>query len=288
MSEETQDTGIDQAEAEALAEIAAGYEGKARVEETPAAAETVTETTETEVPAAPSIEDELKALKEKVATLKDAPNADSAVVRKMYGEIGNINRTLQQLQPKAQETAPPADEVDAAIAAAEEVAKEWPELAGPQVAALKALKSALGNKTPTPAFDPNAVTELVDTRVAKERVALHTELLDGLAPDWRQTVGIPDEQGNIPQTPYRSWLATQPQEYQDRMQASNNAFEIKASIEKFAAATTASAKTTQQKQNRLAGAVVSRNTAAPVPSVLPDEAGFEVGYKRADKQLRRI
>lgn len=284
MSEEVQAEEVVQDDAQALASAMAGY-NKARGEEPPAEAvppqqpeevpaieEIPSEDPPAEEPQEPSVAEELAALKAKVSALKDS-HADAATVRRMHGEIGNINRTLQQLQ---QPQAPAKDDLAAALASAEAVAAEYPELAGPLVNAIKALSAKPADQA-QPQEDIHA---LVEKRVTEERKATHKALLTALVPGWDKIVGTPDERGVVPKTEYRDWLATKPVEYQRQISASDNALEVKASIEAFKAET----QERQRKQNKLAAAVVSKGTTQPAgPSVIPDEEGFARGYKKAKR-----
>src|SRR3990167_4610327 len=120
----TDEVQTEEQERQELASVMAGY-NQARGDEPPAVVEQPStvqdapaiepqETPEkvepaAELPTVTTLADELKALKAKVAASANDPDT----VRKMHGEIGNINRTLQQLQAKP--AAPVEDDLTAAI-----------------------------------------------------------------------------------------------------------------------------------------------------------------------------
>ena len=138
MSDVDAPVSVDQdSQAEQAAELEqaqAGYARKTRGEQPPVTHEESTDKAPTEFAddasgesnggatpeageAVVKVEDELKALKAKVSELASG----SAEQRKMYGEIGNINRTLKQLQT-AKAAPADSDELAAAIKKAEELA----------------------------------------------------------------------------------------------------------------------------------------------------------------------
>lgn len=292
MTEEVVGQEVVQDDAEALASAMAGY-NKTRGDEPPVvedpvqpdgtAEEAVVTTGEEQPPAGNeiSVAEELKALKEKVAALKDS-HGDPDAVRKMYGEIGNINRTLQQMQQPTKVDPPPAkDDLAAVLAEVEGLAAEdqFPELAGPIAKALKLISASKGEAKAPQIEEVNA---LVEDRVSKLTRETHVALLDGISPGWEETIGLPNKDGEIPNTKYRAWLATKPAEYQSRINDSVNALEIKRSIDAF----TTETQDKEKKQNKLASAVVSKGTTqAAAPSITPDEQGAFIGYNRAKKRF---
>ncbi len=65
-------------------------------------------------------------------------------------------------------------------------------------------------------------------------VAYQMEALEDIHPTWREIVGAPDSEGKINQdNPFRKWLATQPAEYQAKINAANSAVVISRAIDKF-------------------------------------------------------
>lgn len=266
-----------QTEEQALASVLAGY-NQARGDEPPAqveqpstvqdepAIEDPQETPEKaepaeELPTVTTLADELKALKAKVAASTNDPDT----VRKMHGEIGNINRTLQQLQAKP---APVDDELTAAIAEAEKVAEEYPELAGPLV---KALKTSMARGQ-----QPVDIDERVTNAVAKIREAEAMEALQEEHPDY---ITLRD----TPTPEYKAWLAGKTPEFQDRFLSTWNPAVVSRGLTEFKD----SLKARERKQNRLASAVVPQSTTQKAePSAISDEEALYRGYNSGPK--RRI
>lgn len=281
MSEQVIEATQVQEEAEQLAEMMAGY-NKARGDEPPA---TVEPTTQVEQPeahvaddvdlqpepqAAPeltitSLADELKALKAKVA---ESSNSDPAAVRKLHGEIGNINRTLKALQnPPKGEEAPADDELAAALKSAEEAADEYPEVVGPLVKVLKASIARQGQSK------PEDIDERVTTAVSRIRESDAREALAEEHPDFETVRDTPE---------YKAWLNSKPPEFQVRFNTTWNPAVVARGLTEFKE----SLKKREQKQNRLAAAVTPQSAQQrATSSVLPDEKGFEIGYNRSRKRL---
>ena len=309
-----------QAEAQALAEAKAGYEGRARAAaasaapapaqpaasdvQQPAAGEPLAETgtsSSAAAPAAPeqrepdpqaepakptpaeaALKQQLEDLKAQVQELK-ASGADAATVRKMHGEIGDINRTLKQFAAVKAAEAPADDELAAALKSAEAVADEYPDIAGPIVKAIKALQA----RAPAPAVapepaqpdpqqqpeptqaSPSAEEERDEHGYTKEQRRAIAEL-DELHPD-RFEIKASSE--------YQAWFANwMTPEYRAKVNSSWNPAVV---AEPFTAFKVYRA-SLQRKKDRLDAAATPQGTPqSSTPSTLPDEAGFERGYKRA-------
>lgn len=285
MSVQEIDKPVEMTEAEELAAAQAGYGKKAaRGDEPPAdesnaqqqqveqPAETPTETPAENTPAAEpeptvtSLADELRALKARVAA---APASDPDV-RRLHGEIGNINRTLQAMQKSAKaEDAPVDDELTAAIKSAEAAAEEYPEVVGPLV---KALKASIARQ-PAAQAKPEDIDERVTTAVSKARETDAIEALKEEHPDFETVRETPE---------YKTWLASKPPEFQTRFNTTWNPAVVARGLSEFKD----SLKKQESKQNRLAAAVTPRGVPQKAgPSTLPDDAGFSVGYNKGRKRL---
>lgn len=290
MTDSVTEQSESQTEAEELAAAMAGYNKDARGEQPPADTgaeppqeeEEQTQVTDEESqestpepesesdpqPSAAELAEELKALKAKVYSA----SGDAETVRKLHGEIGNINRTLKELQTqsKKQDEAPVEDELTAAIAAAEEAAEDFPEMAGPIVKALKALRS---NKPAKAEAEPVNVDERVQTLVSALREQEAKEALVEEHPDYQE---VREKQE------FKDWLAAKTPEYQTKVQTTWNPAVVSRALTEFKD----SLKVRQKKQERLAAAVVTPGSSQQAkPSALPDEQGFFVGYSKGPKRL---
>lgn len=291
-------------EAQAIQEALAGYEGKARaqapaepeeksVEAAPlpdsateeSASDTDPEPEEANPPAEPAAPDtsalahQLEDLKAQVKALAER-NADAETVRKMHGEIGNINRTLKQLKALEKADAPAEDEMVAALKDAEAVAAEYEEIAGPMVRAIKALQARL----PAPVVEqeeqqpaeeqgeePDVVTRAEAARLAEQaRQEAAIEALNELHPD-RLTVKESPE--------FKKWFATwKTPEYRSKVTTSWNPAVVAEPFTAFKAWQQAQ----QRKQERLDAAATPQGSATrATPTTLPDEEGARIGYERA-------
>lgn len=262
-----------QTEADELASMMAGY-NKTRGDEPPVepVAEPSTEQegqAQAEVP--PVIEeqptvsvndlaDELKALKSKVASSAGEPEA----IRKLHGEIGNINRTLKQLQTPA--SAPDSDDLSAALKDAEAVAAEYPDLAGPLV---KVLKASIAAKAVTEAPDISAaVTAAVTERKRLDDI----EALTDEHPDYRDIYASQE---------FKTWLSTKPAAYQDKLNNTWNPAIASKGLSEFKDAR----KAQERNKKRLEAAVAPQGMQQRAqPSTLPDDAGFTAGYSKHRKR----
>ncbi len=173
----------------------------------------------------------------------------------LAGNNGKLNAAIQKLQQETQKG-------DAVVVTDDDVAEigaAFPELAGMTKAALNKVLGRLNTRGTGPAQTPDEYVALAKKAasevVSSERVNIHKEILDGMNPGWSKVIGVPGEDGIVPDTEYRKWLAAQPAEYQSKINESNNAFEIGSSIKAFNDAKEASAKKQQQNKQRLANAV---------------------------------
>ncbi len=312
----TQPTEV-QAEAQALAEAQAGYAGKARAaadttapapvvpaadvqpaagaplaDSVPLSASTPDPEPAPDLQAEPAkptaaeaaLTQQLEDLKAQVRELKSS-GADAATVRKMHGEIGDINRTLKQFAAVKAAEAPAGDELAAALKAAEGVAAEYPDIAGPIVKAIQAMQTRApasaaapepvtpdpqqqGTTTATPPADAEERDEHGYTKV--QRAAI--EALDEVVPDRHAIKDTPE---------YQTWFAAwKTPEYRKKVLTSWNPAVV---AEPFAAFKAHQAQR-KQKQNVIDAAVQPQGSAqAPAATTIPDEAGFTRGYNRAKR-----
>lgn len=139
-----------------------------------------------------------------------------------FGHIGGIQQKLKEMQ----DATPRGQAIKLTKEDFAEMQADFPEFADMQ---MKGLERALSRMSGTGAgLDSAKAEELVDTRIVRLETKLLKGALTDLHEDWETVVGAKDSQ-----TPYRQWLATQPQEYQDRIAASRRPSEIAKSITKF-------------------------------------------------------
>lgn len=224
---------------------------------------------------APSVQDELTSLKEKVRSMEASGGASAQEIRRLHGEIGSLNRAIKSMS----KTEPAGDELAAAISRAEKVAEEYPELGGPMVTALKLMsqrQAAQPAAEAPPAEQVNAPSEQNGYSQEQQQAI---KAIDEVHPDRRQIKDSPE---------FKTWLSTKPAEYQQSFWTTWNPAVVSDCLTKFktyreveqtrAAQAEADRK---RKQTRLEASVSPQGVPGRVqPQVLPDEAGFARGYAR--------
>jgi hypothetical protein len=144
-----------------------------------------------------------------------------------------------------------------------ELAVDFPEFAKSTRAALERIFKKANVKGTGPAQVPAPV---VDVDAAVEKVLLKREevALAKTYPDWGEIVGRPPAAGAPPVegNAFRTWLATQPAEYQKEVGETNSPAVVQAAIDKFKAAP-----------------AVAPTTASPTKS--PDGATTRAAARRA-------
>ena len=289
--------------AQALASAQAGYGRTARGEEPPAEQstqasgrppladsvqappqDTAPEPEEPNLEAEPAAPDAIAAVSQQLAALRGQVQeltAGGAEVRKLHGEIGNINRTLKQLQAAKPGDAPADhDELAAALKNAEKVADEFPEIAGPLVKALKAFhaKAAVAKPEQQAVTEPQAQQAAeneaqpldleVERQKARQQAAI--DAINELHPDRFKVKESPE---------FKSWIASKTPDYQKRFWTTWNPAVVSQTLDEFKASRTARTR----RQERLEAATQPQGTGVGGPSTIPDEEGFRIGYERAGR-----
>lgn len=285
------------AEAQALQEALAGYQGKARAQAPAAEVQDVKDQPAALAEPAPSADEEdndpsppesepaapaqpeqpsaqdvvarqLEDLKAQVRELA-SHSPDAEAVRKMHGDIGNINRTLKKL--KALEEAPAGDELAAALKKADEIAGEFPEIAGPLVNAIKALQSRLPSPPAEPDPEEESAAPAVDLEQERQKAQREAAIkaLDEVHPDRHQIKETPE---------FKRWLAAKPPEYQKKVTTSWNPAVVAQPFTDFKAHLAAQ----QRRKDRLEGAVTPQGVPSTgTPPTISDEEAARRGYERA-------
>lgn len=230
----------------------------------------VTSAPEPKEPQTPTLEERLAALKEEV---KQLVGIDPQAVRKLNGDIGDINRRLKQLEPKPEaKPAPVDDELTAALAQAEEAAQGFPELAGPLVNVAKLLSKARQESGETASvLSKEQVAELVTQQRYNDAVSA----LEEEHPDFRTVRETPE---------FKEWFKTKPAEYQEKLNNSVNPLFVSKGLTEFKESVAKKQQTAQKKQERLASAITPQSVPAPAkPSAIPDEEGAMRGYNKVKR-----
>jgi hypothetical protein len=227
--------------------------------------------------AQPNVDDVVDGLKAQVRAM--APDSDPDAVRKLFGEIGTIKKMLLEQQkatpapaptPAAPPpTAPADDELAAALKEAETAAQDFPELTGPLAKAMQLLAQRTG--TAAPAMSAEEISALTARAAAEAQQRVAIEALAEEHPDFETVRSTPE---------FKTWFASKPQEYQDRLQKTWNPVVVSRGLSEFKASLASTQQAAEKKQKRLADAVTPpRGSAANTrQSTIPDEDGAAIGY----------
>lgn len=149
-----------------------------------------------------------------------------AQLSKAFGTIGNLQKQIAE----GRKDAPAATrKVEIPKTAFEPMAKDFPELAEYNRAALEAALSGL--KFDANDIDNGKIEQVMAGFIAKKEM----EGLEDTYPDWRAIVGAPAQEGAAPDLggPYRKWLASKSAEYQAKLNETESAAAIQRSITLF-------------------------------------------------------
>lgn len=219
--------------------------------------------------------DEIKAAASRTASY-------DAQFSKIFGTLGNVTKQLASSKAQPEEAPPAAPRVEISAKAFAEMEQEYPELARMNRAALGEALTELGLGARD--VDNSKIESIVETVAAKRDALREIAALDRAFPDWRTIVGAVDatQQQPDPNNPYRKWLATKPQDYQDYMNASESAAEISDSIRLFRKETTKPApRNDQARAARIAAAVQPRGDNAGATAGRTEQEEFMAGYRSA-------
>lgn len=192
--------------------------------------------------------DNQKAMLGKVSSLESQ-------IAKLTGSVPKADAIIQQVIERVQAQTPAGVSVEFSDEDFAELAADFPELAKSTRASLERIfKKASVRGTGTPAeaeppkpvaaMDQDAVKAVVTAALkekadAEEAAARDKEMaaLTAAYPDWAKTVGQPTAMGTTEpvKTEWRTWLETQPADYQQTVRDSQSPAVVKASIEKFMA-----------------------------------------------------
>jgi uncharacterized protein YheU (UPF0270 family) len=140
-----------------------------------------------------------------------------------FGHIGGLQQKLKEMQ----EATPRGHAVKLSDEDFAELRTEFPEMAEMQMKGLERVIARLGG-TGSAGLDEPTASKLVEDKVSAVVTQFRRDTLTDLHEDWEEVVG---PEGSA--TPYRQWLATQPKDYQDKINASQRPGVIAKSIDKF-------------------------------------------------------
>ena len=199
---------------------------------------------------------------------------------KLFGTTGKLQQLLKEAHAK--ETASPPKKFSLPDTAFAEMAKDFPELAQQNKAALEEVFSSL----PVTGASDAVVAEIKSAMLAKiaER---EIEALEDAHPDWRAVVGAVDvsKEQPDPNNPFRKWLAGKDDAYQNRVNSTESATVIARAIQRFQNETKAATRTTGTPRDavraeRIQAAVQPRGDGGVPTSSNTREDAFAAGFGR--------
>lgn len=208
--------------------------------------------------------------------------AKTASLEKQISHLNGANAHLKGVVEKLQTQ--PAGE--ATIELDPEFEKDFSEVA----AGIKRAKVRGATATVTANPDPEAIDKVIE----KKLLGREMEALKEAYPDWHTIVGAVDtSKGDLvdPNNPFRAWLATQPKEYQEKIETANRPSTITAAIDKFKKVAAkpvppkpptppAKPPAAQPKPNRFEAAITPRGDGRPPPPAPQQtlEDAFNAGF----------
>lgn len=226
---------------------------------------------------------ELEALKALSTQIEQIRAEAKKGIDTAHGRHGELVRKLQEIQSAT----PAGYEVEVTDDIVADLAEEFPELGQKALSAFKKFAGKLKGTKPA-----GVDTAEVEKRIVAQRQEIAREVLDITHEGWEETVGLPDAQGNIPDTAYRRWLANQDEDYRKEVTSTWSAAKLAKSIDKFkrdekaaaekavaaAKAAAPAAKPTATRSDRLAAAVTPKGESGAAPAPTSDDE-FEAGFK---------
>jgi hypothetical protein len=262
----------------------AGFGGEAEPTETPEpqSAEQVegesNEPAEPEVAPEPKIavltEDDVRELRGKADQFDKLRRMQDTA----FGKIGGIERILSQIQQQT----PSGVKVEITDDLVADLKDDYPEIADAQLKVLKRFAEKLaGAQAAAPAAAQEPRAPAIDPEILVERAKreMAEETLDGTHEDWRDVIGLPDQNNVIPETEFRKWLATQDERYQTRINKAYSPAVIGKAIDDFNAYKSKAAAQASTRKARIEAAVTPRGSGGHAPSRNTDDDEFEAGFR---------
>jgi hypothetical protein len=223
-----------------------------------------------------------------MATASEVDGLKAAMKQKFdetFGRLGSLQDTVKKVQaetPSGQAVTLTRDDFPTLV-------KDFgPELAD---SILEGLNKKLGQAKvagTAAAPDPKPAEHPTPTEKASARPEAADEMT-ALREDWGQIIGLSGPNGEPPpNTPFRQWLATQPEAYRQKIESTESPLILNAAITKFEKATAAPAppevkpdKPEPDRRARKEAAVQPKGAGGGMPTAATEQDGFKEGYRDA-------
>jgi len=250
------------------------------LQETPPAATDTPETPPTaEEPPAPKLaaitEDEYRDLVSKASKVDELQS-------RIDQSFGRFGQKLAALTEQLQAAAPSGAKVEITDEMVADLTAEFPEMGGLVRKAFEKFAEKLPSVSApsvAPAIDPSLFAKVEDRATQRAKAEMAREALDETHEGWDKVIGLPDKDGNIPDTPFRKWLATQPEDYRNRVNHSFVPATIGKAIDAFRESQKkAEAQAAARKARINAGVAPRGDGGAPAPASTEDDE-FNAGFR---------
>jgi hypothetical protein len=205
-----------------------------------------------------------------------------------FGKMGGIERDVKEMkQRKDPPVPPPLTSPTLTSEDFAELAEEYPEITNKIVAGFNAGIGRSAPPVPTPppelvspAANGFITQEQLDTwQVAQDQKSA-VQFMGYLTPDWQTVVGR-DGDGS----PYRAWLATQPETYQQQLAGTWDPREIQTSIGLFQTATAPkpakpAAREGQTRRDIVRAAIPAKGTSGTPTQDVSEHEAFMQGFNK--------
>jgi hypothetical protein len=200
----------------------------------------------------PSLEDELRQLREQVTSLQAMPDH----IRRLDGRYGELHRAQQQMQQTKVQLSPDKFK---------KLSESFPELA-------EALASDLSDafapapSAPAPSFDPNQFESAVNSRVSEALNRQEQKFnLTMKHPDWKETANSDG---------FRQWVSAQPGEIQNALANSWDADFISQQMSAYKQASAPPAPKVSAKAKVIQAAVTPAGSRSSMPATDSEASAF--------------
>lgn len=211
-------------------------------------------------------EDEYQDLVAKAARVDELQSK----IDKSFGSFGQkIKAITEQLQ-----TGGARVEVTDDIVA--ELTEEFPEMGGLVRKAFEKFAEKIPTAAAAPAID---LSQVEQRAIARAKLEIAREALDETHAGWADVVGLPDEKGVIPDTDFRKWLATQPEDYQQRVSRSFQPATIAKALDAFNESKKKADAQAAARRARVSAGVTPRGDGAPLASSKTEDDEFNAGFR---------
>ena len=209
-----------------------------------------------------------------------APVYDAqAAIRKLQGQIGDLNSLLREQMKKKEEAGKPPTVTAVELRRMKE---QFPELAEFLQEDLAESLAALAPKAPDPTEVQGLIEKGVSQGVAQQMAVMREQIVTDSHPAWKTDLWQDGQLGTQRTADYAAWLKSMPPEQAKAFEESENPFYVAKRIAEFYEWRDKAAKAKQQQQDRLKAGITPKGVPrAGQPTMSDEEAlrkGFEAGF----------